>query len=70
MTPTMNRDVLERTKERVEDYSRRRTGVSAIHALTLVSIGASVALYLSGRKDLAIFLGLWAPTLQSLRYRD
>lgn len=33
---------------------------------TLVSIVISIALYLSGRRDTAIFVGLWAPTILNL----
>lgn len=33
---------------------------------TLVSILISIALYRSDRKELAIFVGLWAPTILNL----
>jgi len=33
---------------------------------TLISILISLALYLSGRRDSAIFIGLWAPTILNL----
>lgn len=65
-----NQDLVERTKERVENFSRERTGVSALHAATLLSIGLSIGLYLAGKKELAIFIGLWPPTFQALRSRD
>lgn len=33
---------------------------------TLISILISISFYRSGRKDLAIFVGLWAPTILEL----
>ena len=33
---------------------------------TLISIGISLWLYLSGRRETAIFVGLWAPTILNL----
>jgi hypothetical protein len=33
---------------------------------TLVSILISITIYRSGKKDLAIFVGLWAPTILNL----
>jgi hypothetical protein len=33
---------------------------------TLVSILISLALYFSGRRESAIFVGLWAPTIMNL----
>ncbi len=63
-------DVLEGAKNRIETFSRERTGVSALHVLTIATIGASIALYLAGKKDLAIFIGLWPPTFQALRHKD
>jgi hypothetical protein len=33
---------------------------------TLLSILLSLALYLSGRRETAIFVGLWAPTILDL----
>jgi hypothetical protein len=33
---------------------------------TLISILLSLALYASGRRDTAIFVGLWAPTILNL----
>ena len=69
-TPRTQQDVLESTKNRIEDYSRERTGMSALHVLTIATIGASIGLYLAGKKDLAIFIGLWPPTFQALRHKD
>ena len=33
---------------------------------TLISILISISLYRSGRQNLAIFVGLWAPTILNL----
>jgi hypothetical protein len=33
---------------------------------TLISIVISLALYLSGKRESAIFVGLWAPTILNL----
>ena len=33
---------------------------------TLLSILISLALYFSGRREAAIFVGLWAPTIMNL----
>jgi hypothetical protein len=33
---------------------------------TLISILLSLALYLTGRRETAIFVGLWAPTILDL----
>lgn len=41
--------------------------MSLFHILTLGSIGASLALFLSGKKEAGIFVGLWPPTFQALK---
>jgi hypothetical protein len=46
---------------------KRKTRFGIFHVLTLASIGASVSLFIAGRKDLAIFIGLWPPTFQALK---
>ena len=42
------------------------TGKSIYFGGTLLSILLSLALYLSGKRETAIFLGLWAPTVLNL----
>ena len=42
------------------------TGKSIYVGGTLLSILLSLALYLSGRRETAIFVGLWAPTILNL----
>jgi hypothetical protein len=49
--------------------SRRSTvnkGKSIYIGGTLLSILISLALYLNGRRETAIFVGLWAPTILDL----
>ena len=42
------------------------TGKSIYVGGTLLSILLSLAFYLSGRRETAIFVGLWAPTILNL----
>ena len=42
------------------------TGKSIYVGGTLLSVLLSLALYLSGRRETAIFVGLWAPTILNL----
>ncbi len=42
------------------------TGKSIYVGGTLLSILLSLALYLSGKRETAIFVGLWAPTVLNL----
>lgn len=60
-------DAAESILKTVDESTKGTTGVSLIHMLTLGSIGASIALYLSGKKSAAIFVGLWPPTFQALK---
>ena len=60
-------DVVDSRVKSWDDATRRSTGMSLMHMLTLGSIGASIALYLAGKKELGIFIGLWPPTFQALR---
>lgn len=41
-------------------------GKAAYIGATLASILISISLYQSGRRELAIFVGLWAPTILNL----
>jgi hypothetical protein len=61
-------DVAESTLQKVEERTRRSTGMNILHWATFGSIAASVALFIAGKKNLAIFIGLWPPTLQALRH--
>jgi hypothetical protein len=45
----------------------QKTGMSIFHILALLSIFASIALFFSGRKMEAIFVGLWPPTFEALK---
>ena len=66
-TSGQNKDVAESVIRMIDDTTKQTTGVSLFHILTLGSIGASIALFLSGKKDAAIFVGLWPPTFQALK---
>lgn len=62
-----NKDVAESMIRKVDHSVRDSTGMSLLHILTFASIGASIALYASGKKNLGIFIGLWPPTFQALK---
>ena len=42
------------------------TGKAAYIGATLASILVSISYYRAGRQNLAIFIGLWAPTILNL----
>lgn len=62
-----DKDVAESMLRDLDETTKQTTGVSLFHILTLGSIGASIALFLSGKKEAAIFVGLWPPTFQALK---
>ncbi len=62
-----NKDVVESTIRSMDQSTRSATGTSLFHILTVASIGASIALFLSGKKSAGIFIGLWPPTFQALK---
>ena len=62
-----NTDVAESMLRSMDVSTKEATGISLFHILTLGSIGASVALFLSGKKMAGIFVGLWPPTFQALK---
>lgn len=64
---TGNRDAAESMLKTIDKSTQKATGVSLFHILTLGSIGASIALYLSGKQKAGIFVGLWPPTFQALK---
>ena len=61
------RDAAESVLKTVDESTKSTTGVSLFHLLTFGSIGASIALFLAGRRDAGIFVGLWPPTFQALK---
>ncbi|HEX5702505.1 MAG TPA: hypothetical protein VFX97_04750 [Pyrinomonadaceae bacterium] len=61
------RDVAESVLKTVDNTTQKATGMSFFHILTLGAIGASVALFLSGKQRAGIFVGLWPPTFQALK---
>lgn len=64
---TPKRDVAESVLKSVDKSTQKATGISLFHILTLGSIGASIALYFSGKQKAGIFVGLWPPTFQALK---
>ena len=67
MAQNQQPDVAETAARTIDQPVKRATGMSVFHWLTIGSIGASVALFLAGKKNLAIFIGLWPPTFQALK---
>ena len=61
------RDAAESIIKTVDESTKSTTGVSLFHILTFGSIGASIALFLAGRREAGIFVGLWPPTFQALK---
>lgn len=61
------RDAAESMLKTVDKSTQKSTGVSLFHILTIGAIGASIALFLSGKKTGGIFVGLWPPTFQALK---
>jgi hypothetical protein len=61
------RDYAESTVRNVDRQVQRSTGSSILHWATLASIGASIGLFLAGKKHAALFVGLWPPTFQALK---
>jgi len=66
-TEQPKRDIAESVLHKVDKSTIQATGVSFFHILTIGSIGASIALFLSGKKLEGIFIGLWAPTFEALK---
>ena len=60
-------DIAESMLRNVDKSIKNTTGISLFHILTFGSIGASIALFLSGKKMEGIFVGLWAPTFEALK---
>lgn len=60
-------DAAESMLKTVDKSTQKATGVSLFHILTLGAIGASIALFVSGKQKAGIFVGLWPPTFQALK---
>ncbi len=60
-------DIAESMLRSLDQTTKESTGISLFHILTFGSIGASLALYFSGKRQAAIFVGLWPPTFQALK---
>ena len=65
--PVAKRDVTESVLKAVDNTTQKATGISLFHILTLGAIGASIALFFSGKQKAGIFVGLWPPTFQALK---
>lgn len=61
------RDAAESVLKVVDNSTQKATGISLFHILTLGAIGASIALFFSGKQKAGIFVGLWPPTFQALK---
>lgn len=61
------RDAAETMLKTIDKTTQKATGVSLFHILTLGAIGASIALFASGKQKAGIFVGLWPPTFQALK---
>ncbi len=60
-------DRAESVLRTIDSATGKRAGISLFHILALLSIFASVALFMSGRKTEGIFVGLWPPTFEALK---
>jgi len=63
----VQKDAAESVLRTIDKSTKKAAGISLFHLLTLGSIGASIALFLSGKKQAGIFIGLWPPTFQALK---
>ncbi len=61
------RDKAEAFGKTMSRVGKWTTGLDTIHWLTIGSIVTSVALFAKGKKQAAIFVGLWPPTFQALK---
>ena len=59
--------MIETTAPRTARPVGRKIGFSICHALLLASTGASIASFVSGRKELAICAGRESPAIEVLR---
>lgn len=64
---TTGPDAAESVLSTIDESTKKTTGISLFHILTLGSIGASIALFFTGNKQAGIFVGLWPPTFQALK---
>lgn len=60
-------DRVESILKDIDESTLKITGISLFHLLTVGSIAASVALFISGRKWASLFVGLWPATFQALK---
>lgn len=60
-------DWIDSTVQSIDAPVKRTTNVSLWNALAMGSIGASLTLFLAGKKDWGVFVGLWPPTFLALK---
>jgi hypothetical protein len=60
-------DFIDNTVHTMDAPVKRATNVSLWNGLAMASIGASLTLFLAGKKDWAVFVGLWPPTFLALK---
>jgi hypothetical protein len=60
-------DRAEAVLRTIDHTTANRAGVSFFHILALLSIVGSIALFVSGKRMEAIFVGLWPPTFEALK---
>ncbi len=60
-------DRAETVLRTMDNTTSGRVGVSFFHILALLSIFASIVLFMSGKRMEAIFVGLWPPTFEALK---
>lgn len=66
-TKTSTLDVPESVARKIDEQTKSKTGMNLFNWLTFASIAASIGFFLTGKKALAIFIGLWPPTFQALK---
>jgi hypothetical protein len=66
-TTTEAQDRADAAARNLDQASQKATDFGLFHLLTFGSIGLSIYLFLSGKKQEGIFVGLWAPTFEALR---
>jgi len=60
-------DLAEAALRMFDEGVTSKSKVSVFHVLTAASIIGAIALFLKGKKQEAIFVGLWPPTFEALR---
>lgn len=64
---TMHKDLSDAVVQKIEKAAISRTGISPMAVMAVGSIVASISLFIAGKRELAIFVGLWPPTFFALK---